>query len=143
MRLRLLLRILLVILVEFLGHFIDKALIMFSMLQIAFRQHAISGGSRIPRQSHIFFIDLVGCAANTHLGAVAVKGLDTRIDAPAALLPAIMVVSAPAAIAAIIASTATTATAHTPCVLIMSHAVFFFTSVDINAPTPNPAIAGT
>ena len=129
-RLRLLLWILLVILVQFLGHFIDETLIMFGMLQVAFRQNPVPGGSRIPRQSDIFFIDLIGRAANTHIGAVAVKILDAGIDAPAVMLAAIMAVSSATAIVTTAGSAAAvTATLMTSGILIMSHAVLFFSSI--------------
>ena len=129
--LRLLLWILLVILVHFLGHFVDEPLIVFRVLQIALRQDAVPGRGRIPRQSDIFFIDLVCRAANAHIGAVAVKVLNTRIDAPAALLCGIVAVISAAAI--VTSPSATTATAlRTSGVLIMSHVVLFFSSIRLN-----------
>ena len=133
LRLWLMLGILLVILVHFLSHFVDEPLIVFCMLQVAFRQDAVAGGGRIPRQGDVFLVDLVGRAANAHIGAVAVKILDARIDAPAALLCGIVAVIA-AAIAAVIATAAsTTATAlRTSGVLIMSHAVLFFSLFRLN-----------
>lgn len=123
--LRLVLRILLLVLVEFFGHLVDEALVVLGVLQVAFRQDAVASGSCIACESHIFFIDLVSGAANAHIGAIAVEGLNTRIDASAAHLAIAVVVPAVMAVATI----TSTVTAHTSCVLIVSHADFFFTSL--------------
>ena len=132
-RLRLVLRILLLVLVEFFGHFIDEALVVFSVLQVAFCQDAVAGGSRIARQRHIFLVDLVGRAADTDIRTVAVKALNAGIDAPAAILAAVvMMVAAAVTVATVTTAAASTVAAHTSCVLIVSHADFFFTSFLIN-----------
>lgn len=123
--LRLLLRVLLLVLVKFFGHFINETLVVLGVLQVAFRQDAVSGGSRIPRQSHIFFIDLISRAANAHIRAVTVESLNAGINPSAALLAAIVMVMTTTAVTATIVATATiTAATRTSCVLIMSHAVF-------------------
>ena len=132
-RLRLGLRILLVVLVEFFGHLVDEALVVLGVLQVAFCQNAVAGRSGIARQRHIFLVDLVSRAADAYIGAVAVEALNAGIDAPAAVLSAAVVMGAAAMIAAIVTTAATTTVAaHTSCVLIVSHADFFFTSFLIN-----------
>ena len=83
-RLRLGLRILLVVLVKFFGHFIDETLVMLGVLQIAFCQNAVTGGSCVARQGHIFLINLISRAADAYIGAVAVEGLNAGINTSAA-----------------------------------------------------------
>jgi hypothetical protein len=124
-RLGLLLRILLLVLVEFFGHLVNKTLVVFRMLQIAFCKNAVTGGRCIARESDIFFIDLISGAANTDIRAVAVKGLYAGIDAASlAASTVIMMVAATAIMTAV-----STAAAHTSRVLVMSHVFLFFTSL--------------
>jgi len=121
--LRLKLRVLLLVLVEFFSHFVDETLVVLGMLQVALRENAVAGGSGITRERDVFLIDLVGGAADAHIGTIAVEGLNAGIDAAAHLV-------IPMSVSAVvpIATVTSTVTAHTSCVLIVSHADFFFTS---------------
>jgi hypothetical protein len=113
--LRLVLWILWLVLAEFLGHLIDEALVMLRMLQVAFGQDAVARGGGVAREGDILLVDLECGAADAHIGAVAVERLHARVDAPAAVLAAVVMMSA----------TATATAAHAPCILIVSHADFF------------------
>src|SRR5690606_32316564 len=80
---------------------------------IAFSQNAITRGSRIARQRHVFLIDLVSRAADTDIRPVAVEALNAGIDAPAVLMIVVVVAVAAATVAAARSSSG---------VLIVSHA---------------------
>ena len=103
------------------GHFIEHALIVFGVLQIAFSQNTVARALRITRQCHVFFSDLHGVAADADIGAIAVKSLYARIDAAlvTAAIVVVMVVVLTAAVAIIITA------AKTSSVLIMSHVTHF------------------
>jgi hypothetical protein len=47
----------------------DQPEIMFGMLEITLRHHRIAGGLRIARELEIFFADVLGGAANLHIGS--------------------------------------------------------------------------
>ena len=46
---------------------------MFRVLKVIFRCYAVVNSHSIPRQGQIFFINLLGAAADPHLGSVAVE----------------------------------------------------------------------
>lgn len=108
--------------VVFFGHFIEHALVVFGVLQIAFSQNTVARALRITRQRQVFFSDLHGVAADADIGAIAVKSLYARIDAAlvAAAIVVVMVVVLTAAVAIIIVTAAKTSS-----VLIMSHVTHF------------------
>jgi len=108
--------------VVFFGHFIEHALVVFGVLQIAFSQNTVARALRITRQCQVFFSDLHGVAADADIGAIAVKSLYARIDAAlvAAAIVVVMVVVLTAAVAIIIVTAAKTSS-----VLIMSHVTHF------------------
>lgn len=115
--LRLELRLMTVI---FFRHFVQHALVMFGVLQVAFGQNTVARALCIARQRQVFFGDLHRVAADTDIGAVAVKSLDPGIDAAMAAAVVVMVVLT-AAVTVIIVVTA----AKTSSVLIMSHMTHF------------------
>jgi hypothetical protein len=124
LRLKLLLRILLlVILVEFFGHFVNETLVMFGMLQIAFGQNAVTRRRGIPRQSHIFFVDLVSRAANAHIGTIAVERLNPWINATPTVLAVVVMMPATAVTPAMPAAVSTAT--HASRVVVMSHELSF------------------
>lgn len=114
--LRLELRLMAVI---FFRHFVEHALVMFGMLQIAFSQNTVARPLRIARQRQVFFGDLHRVATDADIGAVAVKSLDPGIDAAMAAVVVMVVLTA--AVTVIIVVTA----AKTSSVLIMSHMTHF------------------
>ena len=122
----------LLLLVELFRHLVDGALVVLGVLQIAFRQNAVTRRRSVTRQRQVLFIDLVCIAANTHIRAVAVEGVNPGIDDPAALSTAavriiIMPATAAATIAMAVMSSAATAATGMPRVLvIMSHFTLLF-----------------
>lgn len=109
-------RILRLIAVKFLGRFVQHALVMFCMLQIAFGQNAVSGRIRIARQRLVFLGDLNGVATNADIRPVAVKNLHPRVD------PALLVMLTPAVMVMATAPAVVMATAESSSVIIVSHA---------------------
>lgn len=107
----------------FFVRFVNQTLIVFSVLQIAFSQYAVTGSGCVFCQRLVFLGDLEGIATNAHIGAVAVKGVNARVD-PALATAAMLMMMLVVATAAIIA-----ATAITTVVLVVPHA-FCFTSLD-------------
>lgn len=104
--------LLLLVTVLFFRQLVQQALVMFGMLQIAFRQHAIAPCLRVARQRQVFFGDLHGIAADADIGPVAVKGVYARVDPACAVM-------AVAAMAVIVTATKTSS------VLIVSHMTHF------------------
>ncbi len=95
---------------KFRCRFIEHALIMFSMLQVAFSQNTIPRSRRIARQGRIFFRDLKSIAANTNVGPVAVESLNPGIKSAAAIVVTTMMMvtaTVTAAMAAIAPARAT------------------------------------
>ncbi len=105
--------------VIFFVRFVQHALVVFGVLQIAFGQYAVTRALRVARQRQVLFGDLHGVAANAHIGAVAVECLNTRIDAAMAAIVVVMVVLT-AAVTVIVVTAAKTSS-----VLIMSHITHF------------------
>lgn len=123
----------------FFGDFINHALIMLGVLQIAFRQNAVASRSGVFCESCIFFVDLIGVAANAHFGPVAVEGLRSTVDAAVStalmLVATLMVIAATALMMGILtAAIIAAATTETAIVLIVSHKTFF--CFDLYRPTP-------
>jgi hypothetical protein len=116
----LVLRVLLLVLVEFFRHFIDETLVVLRMLQVAFCQNTVTGRRGIARERNVLFVNLEGRATNPHVRAVAVERLNTRINATLLATAAAATVMPTA-----IVMTAVTAAAHTSCVLIVSHVILF------------------
>lgn len=103
----------------FFGRFVQHALVMLGVLQIAFGQNAVAGRGGVARQSLVFLANLHGVAANADVGAVAIEGLDAGIQTASLL---VIVVSSTAAAIVMVAVAATSA-AHMSAVLIVSHAL--------------------
>lgn len=128
-------------LAEFNRRLVEHALVMFGMLQIAFRQHAITGRRRVTRQRQVFFRDLEGIAANADIRTVAVKGLHTGIETT----PAIVTATAPAAMIAMTAVPAIAATATMVASRIVSvshHLSCFFVACRFDKSAPIVKMAG-
>jgi hypothetical protein len=68
------------LLLRLLGRCYD-AVVMLSVLEIAFSHNRIAGGLRIAGELQIFFRNVMGRAANFHVGSIGFKGPGERIGA--------------------------------------------------------------